>query len=132
MTGMVHTHRVGFNETDPFGVVFNSRYLEFADAAMMEYFRQHGWDARGQIDAGLTPVLVHADVNYLSPGRLDDLLQISVTPIRLGSSSFVLEYLIRAERDVCRIVITYVNVELDSGASKPVPDAFRALLTPQL
>lgn len=130
MSAVVATHRVGFNETDPFGVVFNSRYLEFADAAMMEYFRAHGWDAQGQIDAGLTPVLVHADVHYLSPGRLDDLLQISVTPVRLGTSSFVLEYLIRAEREVCRIVITYVNIDLESGASVPVPEEFRAVLTP--
>jgi acyl-CoA thioester hydrolase len=127
---VVCTHRVGYNETDPFGVVFNSRYLEFADAAMMEYFRLHGWDAQAQIHAGLTPVLAHAEVHYLSPGRLDDLLQISVTPTRLGTSSFVLEYLMRTEQDVCRIVITYVNVDLESGASKPVPPVFHPVLTP--
>ena len=38
-----YSHRVRYAEVDPQGIVFNSRYLEYCDAAVTEYLRAVGF-----------------------------------------------------------------------------------------
>ena len=71
-----YTHRVRFSEVDPQSIVFNSRYLEFFDAASIEFFRAFGFAPDAMQAAGLDPVLVEVNIRFQESARLDQLLHI--------------------------------------------------------
>ena len=134
-----YTHRVRYNEVDPQSIVFNSRYLEFFDAANIEFFREYGYPLDLMADAGLEPVVVEANIRYHSSVRMDQLLHIDVVCSRLGNTSFDLSFEVRiqdpqtgslSESVVTSATISYVNVDQVSRKSTPIPPAFRRLLRP--
>ncbi len=87
-----YAHRVRFSEVDPQSIVFNSRYLEFFDAASIEFFRFFGYPPDLMQAAGLEPVLVEVNLRYHQSARLDQMIQIDITCSRLGKSSFDLDF----------------------------------------
>jgi acyl-CoA thioester hydrolase len=121
-----HTFRVRYAEVDPQAVVFNSRYLEYADILVTEYFR----DCR---DRGMPDDLEfhvrRAEVDYLAPIRVDELIEGRISVPRIGNSS--VEQLITlhgAEDDSLRAEIRLVAVMVDLPTGKPerIPDSVRA------
>lgn len=128
---MAYTHRlrVRFNECDPQGVVFNANHLVYADVACNELWRDElgGYDRF--LGAGLDVVVAEANVRYLAAARFDELLDIEVTVVRLGTTSFSLRSEIsRAGSPVGEVVVRYVCVAADGGGKAPVPEDLRARL----
>ncbi len=121
--------RVRYSEVDPQEIVFNSRYLEIADAAGTEYFRALGFPPLELLPVHhLDMVVVRAEVDYVAPARLDDLLHIYVRTAAIGRSSFTMEFEVRNERGdklLNRVTIKYVNIDRATGKSAPVPEIFR-------
>lgn len=118
----VYRHRVRNHEVDAQGFVFNSRYLEIADVAMTEFFREIGWPYPRLIAEGADPSVVSAAVTFLAPARFDDLLEVQVECRRVGNSSFSLEMRVeRAEMKISTIELVYVNVDISAGRSRPLP-----------
>ncbi len=132
-----YTHRVRYNEVDPQSIVFNSRYLEFFDAANIEFFREYGYPLDVMAAAGLEPVVVEANIRYHSSVRLDQLLHIDVGCSRLGNTSFDLSFEVRiqdpqtgslSENVATSATISYVNLDQVTRKSTPIPQAFRDFL----
>lgn len=122
-TPFVHRLRVRYHETDPQRFVFNSRYLEYADVSMAEFFRHLGWSYPELLAHGFDPSVVKSRIDYLGPGFLDDLIDIEVSCPRIGTSSFTLSFFVQTRGElICRIENTYVNVNPESGLSRPVPE----------
>lgn len=118
----VHQHRVRSYEVDSQGFVFNGRFLEYADAAMTEYFRALGWGYNELVQSGADPSVVQLNVTYRQPAKLDDELTFDVDCTRVGTSSF--DLLIGVDRETSRlvdIVMTYVNVDTSADQSRPLP-----------
>ena len=79
-----HIFRVRYAEVDPQSVVFNSRYLEYADILVTEYFR----DARNRgMPDELEFHVRRAEVDYLAPIRVDELIEGRMTVSKIGNSS---------------------------------------------
>lgn len=120
-----HTFRVRYAEVDPQSVVFNSRYLEYADILVSEFFR----DARLRgmpVDAEFH--VRRAEVDYLAPIRLEELIEGRLTVETIGNSSMrTLVTLHGAEDGSLRaeIRLLTVHVNLPEGRPSPVPDAVR-------
>jgi acyl-CoA thioester hydrolase len=132
-----YTHRVRYNEVDPQSIVFNSRYLEFFDAANVEFFRAFGFPLDVMAAAGLEPVVVGVNIRYRSSARMDQLLHIDVVCSRLGNTSFDLSFEVRiqdpetgslSENVATSATISYVNVDQVTRKSTPIPAAFRSFL----
>jgi acyl-CoA thioester hydrolase len=132
-----YTHRVRYNEVDPQSIVFNSRYLEFFDAANVEFFRAFGYPIDIMASAGLEPVVVEVSIRYHASVRMDQLLHINVLCSRLGNSSFDLSFEVRlqnpetgslSENVTTSATITYVNIDQETRKSTPVPNEFRDFL----
>ena len=103
--------RVRFAEIDGQMVVFNSRYLEYADVAITEYWRA---------------------VNYRKPIRADEMIELHARTARLGNSSMTMFVEIHgpAPDDLrAEIELIYVHVDLATGAPMPLPDYLRAAFT---
>ena len=86
---MTHTHavRVYYEDTDAGGVVYHARYLAFAERARTEALRDAGAPhAALMAGHGLAFVVRRAEMDYLRPARLDDVLDIVTGPWVLGGA----------------------------------------------
>lgn len=120
-----HIFRVRYAEVDPQAVVFNSRYLEYADVLVTEYFR----DCRGRgMPEDVEFHVRKAQVDYLAPIRLDERIEGRLTVENIGNSSMTMKVgLYGAEDGTHRADIDLVNVHVDlpGGRPTPVPDSVR-------
>lgn len=126
-----HPLRVRWAEADMQGIVFNGHYLTYADVGITEYFR-----AMGQAYSGETGVhgsdffAVRTLLEYRSPARFDDLLDIQVRIARLGNTS--MQFLIgiyRGEELLVNGEIVYVHADQSSRRPSPIPASFRAAVS---
>lgn len=126
-----HQLRVRYSEIDGQKIVFNANYLSYYDDAIDEYFKNvlgHYWAE--PID-GVEPVLVRSEVDYKSPARLHDLLNVYCKIISLGKTSLEVEFRLTRANDeqilsVARHV--YVMYNLESGKSSLIPAGVMAKL----
>ncbi|PPE71613.1 tol-pal system-associated acyl-CoA thioesterase [Caldimonas thermodepolymerans] len=83
--------RVYWEDTDAGGVVFYANYLKFFERARTEWLRALGHSQeRMRREAGVMFVVVHTEVKYLAPARLDDLLHVTVQVREAGKAALVI------------------------------------------
>jgi acyl-CoA thioester hydrolase len=113
--------RIYFEDTDCAGVVYHSNFLKFCERARSDFIRLLGIDAKGLAEPtqGEPSVFVvrRVEIDYLKPGRMDDLLEVVTTTAEIGSASLVLQQdVLRGETVLVRAKVTVVLV---SKAGKP-------------
>ncbi|WP_339843958.1 thioesterase family protein [uncultured Halopseudomonas sp.] len=122
-----HALRVRWAEADMQGIVFNGHYLTFADVGITEYFRAMGQTYSGETGAnGSDFFAVKTLLEYRSPARFDDMLDVHVRIARLGNSS--MQFLIgiyRAEELLVNGEIVYVHADQTTRRPSPIPQVFR-------
>jgi len=117
--------RVRYGECDAQGIVYNARWGDYIDIAVSEY----GRTLFGAIDA-LDWKLVKQTIEWRASARFDDVLEIRVRTVRLGTTSFVLACeFVRHGSDppLATAETTYVMVDT-AGAKRAIPDAARVAL----
>ena len=124
--------RVRYAEIDGQKVVFNSRYLEYADVAVTEFWE---WTGIAQaLGAAWTETefhVRHAGVDYLKPFVLGDTIEAFVRIERIGNSSLTQVFeLCHADTGALHTIITMtvVNVHLPTRSPVPITGAVRAFL----
>jgi acyl-CoA thioester hydrolase len=70
-------YRVPYADTDQMGVVYYGNYLTLFERARNELMRAAGYTYREFEENGWALPVVHAEVDYKSPARYDDLLEVS-------------------------------------------------------
>jgi acyl-CoA thioester hydrolase len=121
----VHRLRVRYAEVDGQGVVFNAHWLTYFDDSCTRFMDHLGFSEIWISDFDV--MLVKAVVEWQGSAGFDDVVDITVTPTRLGTKSFDLTYEASVrERPVCRATITYVSVKPGFNESTPIPPAVRA------
>lgn len=122
----VHTLRVRYVEIDGQKIVYNAHYLTYVDLAMTEYFRAIGI-AFADPEPGFDISLVKATLEFKRPARLDDLLDVHVSVVRLGNSSFTVRFSVlpHGEADPAlshaEAEVIYVSYDAARGAAVPIP-----------
>lgn len=119
--------RVRYAEIDGQKVVFNSRYLEYADVALSEYWR---WLRLAELPEwrSMEFHVARAVVDFKLPFRYDDEIDCWARTERIGRSSVTSRIeLCHAETGALHNVIemVHVNVDLATGTSSPIPDAVK-------
>ncbi len=124
--------KVRYAEIDGQRVVFNSRYLEYADVAASEF-----WEWTGIAEAlgtAWTETEFHvrrAEIDYLRPFMLGDTIEAWMRIERLGASSLTQRFeLVNAATGALNTVINMVivNVHLPTGKPAPIEGNVRAFL----
>lgn len=127
--------RVRYAEIDAQAVVFNSRYLEYGDVAVTEYWRAAGLHGNGDAWAALEFHVARALVEYKAPIRYDEEIDLYTRTTRIGRSSLTtwieIHGAAKSPTDDLRatIEIINVNVDLTSGSSCRLPDWIGETLT---
>jgi acyl-CoA thioester hydrolase len=119
-----HRVRVRWSETDAQGVVFNARYLDYADVAITEYWRE----AKLRERAGEEPLEFHvkkATVTWFAPILPDELIDLMARTIATGRTSVTQTVEIHGARDDgsddLRATVELVSVFVDLATHRPQP-----------
>jgi acyl-CoA thioester hydrolase len=122
--------RVRYPECDAQKVVFNARYGEYVDIGIVEYFRAMGLGQ--QLLGGAIEIqLVKQTTQWRGPARCDDVLELSISCVRIGTTSFTTrtEFRKADQAEVfCDVETIYVLVDLATHAKTPLPATLRTAL----
>jgi acyl-CoA thioester hydrolase len=118
----IHRQRVRFVDVDAMGHVNNAVYLTYVEEARIAFLRPLGPTYENLI-------LARAEIDYRSPLRDGEEVEVGVRCTRLGTSSFDLEYELRAgDRVVAEARSVQVAYDYESSAPVPIPDEWRERL----
>ncbi|HSX71690.1 MAG TPA: thioesterase family protein [Pseudomonas sp.] len=123
--------RVRYGECDAQQVVFNARYGDYVDVAATEFYRAVFGSYQSLLEQNLDSQVVRMAIDWSAPARFDDVLQLEVSTLRLGNSSFALEVDIRRQTDqaaIARAEVTYVMVDAKAFSKTAIPEAIRVQL----
>ena len=112
--------RVYWEDTDAGGVVYYANYLRFMERARSEWLRAYGFEQDILRDeAGVVFVVRRVEVDYLSPARFNDQIDVSVDLNELGRASLSVEQTLT--RGATRLVSARVTLAcVDAARFKPV------------
>lgn len=87
--------RVYIEDTDAGGIVYYVNYLKFMERARTELLRSLGFGKTAIFDDELMFVVHSTQIKYLSPARLDELLDVTATVEKTGRSFMLFEQQVR-------------------------------------
>ncbi|HET9463353.1 MAG TPA: tol-pal system-associated acyl-CoA thioesterase [Thiobacillus sp.] len=124
--------RVYWEDTDAGGVVYYANYLKFMERARSDWLRARGFEQDVLRDeAGVVFVVRRVEIDYLSPARFNDQLDVSVGLQEVGRASLgVRQELMRGSTRLAKAEVTLACV--DAVRFKPVkmPATILQALTP--
>lgn len=115
--------RIYIEDTDAGGIVFYVNYLKFMERSRTEFLRALGYDKPAILAGGLLLVVHSASINYRRPARLDDLLQVSTQPAKLGRAYIEFhQQVTRGDEVLCDGAIRIACVQADTMKPCALPD----------
>lgn len=91
MTTHTLSIRVYYEDTDFSGVVYHASYLRFLERGRTEFIRDLGVDqALLHGDHGFGFVVRRMTIDWLKPARMDDVVVVETSPVRLKAASMTL------------------------------------------
>lgn len=126
--------RVYYEDTDAGGVVFYANYLKFFERARTEMLRAMGYEQDELIaNEGIIFVVRSVQVDYLSPARFNEQLQVSAKVGLAKKASLTFEQTITRGDDVlCTGSVRCACLDAQSMRPKAIPEIlFTALRADQ-
>lgn len=123
--------KVRYAEIDGQRIVFNSRYLEYADYAVSEFWAWSGMDDLGAVWTSAEFHVRHTEIDYLKPFAMGDEIEAFVRIDRIGTTSLTQRFeLCHALTGDLHCVIEMVVVHVGDLGGRPAPltGAVRAAL----
>jgi acyl-CoA thioester hydrolase len=123
----VHGRDVEFRDVDAADHVNNAVYLTYLETARIAYLVEAlGADFAYE----LSLILASITVDFRSPARFPEKLEIGARVTRVGTKSFVMEHEIRGGdgRLVLEASSVLVAYDYDADASMPIPEDWRTRL----
>lgn len=96
--------KIYYEDTDCGGVVYYANYLKYFERARTEYLDSRGYSVAALMKQGLLFVVVHAEVDYCSPGRYGDTLVVETDVGDMTGAALTFSHVVR-EKVSGRIVV---------------------------
>jgi acyl-CoA thioester hydrolase len=133
----VLTVRVYYEDTDFTGIVYHANYLRYMERGRTNYLRLIGADHRALFEAtekeapGFAFVVRSMNIDFLKPGRMDDVLDIVTEPEEVkGASVTVRQRVMRGDE---LLVSASVRVAfVSAGRARPIPKPLRVAMKADL
>ena len=118
----VHRETVRFRDVDSMGHVNNAVFATYLEQARIAFLSPHGAQVADMI-------LARLEIDFRSPAELGETIEIAVTPARIGTKSFDLEYVLRAgARVLAEAKTVLVAYDYGKASSVELPDDWKARL----
>ena len=106
--------RVYYEDTDAGGVAYHANYLVYAERARTEALREAMVPHAELVEQHGLMFMVHrAEIDYVRPAMLDDLLVVETETTDVGAATIVLRQVVRGPNGVCaslRIKLACVRI----------------------
>lgn len=113
--------RIYFEDTDFAGYVYHANFLKFCERGRSDFIRllgiRHQSLANPEHGDAAVFVVRRIEIDYLKPGRLDDVLEVVTRCATIGGASLVLDQEVRRGESV--LAKARVTVVLVSKSGKP-------------
>lgn len=122
--------RVYYEDTDAGGVVFYANYLKFYERARTEMLRALGFEQDELIAQEAVVFVVRSvQVDYLSPAKFNDLLNVSaeLSMVKSASLTFI-QTISRDEHLLSKASIRIACLDAQTMRPKMIPDALKQTL----
>jgi acyl-CoA thioester hydrolase len=118
----VHRETVRFRDVDAMGHVNNAVFLTYLEEARIAFLLPLGAEVANMI-------LARVEIDFRTPLRMGDEIEVGVRPARVGEKSFELEYEVRSGDTVAAEAKTViVSFDYEIGRSVEVPQSWREAL----
>jgi acyl-CoA thioester hydrolase len=115
----VHRENVRFRDLDAMGHVNNAVFATYLEQARTAFLSPHGAKIENMI-------LARLEIDFCSPAGLGETIEISVTPSRIGTKSFDLDYILRAgDRVVAEAKTVLVAYDYQRSRSVEIPQRWK-------
>ena len=126
--------RVYYEDTDCAGVVYYASYLRYFERGRVEFFRDLGISVSDYHDKGLIFVVTNVEVEYILPGRYDDLLLLDTRLTDISGVTLTFRHSVTKEgyeKELARgsVVLALVNRD---GKPVRIPEELRRVLSREL
>jgi acyl-CoA thioester hydrolase len=120
----VHRETVRFRDVDSMGHVNNAVYLTYLEQARLAFLARLTPPARPR-----EVILARVEIDFRSPAKAGDEVEIGVRPARLGTKSVELEHELRVDGQlVAEARDVVVAFDYESGKTKAIPAEWQTLL----
>lgn len=117
--------RVRYADTDKMGFVYHGEYLPYFETGRTELMRNYGLPYIEFENAGYFLPLVKSHIEYKTPGRYDDLLDVSAKLVYEYGATVRFEYNIsRGNTTICKGFTEHAFFRQDTGAPVKPPVIF--------
>ncbi|MCW8943313.1 MAG: tol-pal system-associated acyl-CoA thioesterase [Sedimenticola sp.] len=124
--------RVYYEDTDSGGVVYYANYLKFMERGRTEWLRELGFEQDELREKeGILFAVRKVEVDYRSPARFNDKLQVSARIISRGKASLTFQQEITADADgrlLCSGIIKIACIGAESFRPTPIPHALLSVI----
>ena len=125
-----HRIEVRFRDCDLMGHVNNAVYFTYFEQARLVAADTLGL-RRALEKTGLGLILVHGSCDYKAQVKLGDIVEVRMTVVAVGGTSFTLHYEVHRVRDDAVVALgksVQVVFNYEIGKSAPIPDSLREKL----
>ena len=122
--------RIYYEDTDAGGVVYHANYLRYAERARTEALRAAGIPHADLVTKHNLMFVVHrAEIDYMRPARLDDLLEIETRTTSVGGATVAIRQTMRGPGGLCAVVrIKLACVQIGGHKPARIPPPWRSVL----
>ncbi len=93
-----------YEDTDCGGVVYYANYLRYMERARTEYLASRGYSVKTLMDEGTIFMVLRVEIDYKSPGRYGDVIEIETRMRDVTRATMVFEHVMR-EKASRRILV---------------------------
>jgi acyl-CoA thioester hydrolase len=122
-----HRIRVRFAETDAMGIVHHSRYLPYLEETRVAYLRHLGHPYSENQAAGIDFAVLEAYVQYRSPLRFDEEVDVHLVVGGVTRATFQIGYLLTVGADSRATAVTVHGAVDRQGRAARMPAWLREL-----
>lgn len=122
--------RIYYEDTDCGGVVYYANYLRYFERGRTEFLRDMGVSLTDCHNSGVVFVVTKAELEYLSPGRYNDLLLLDTQLTNISGVKMTFSHTIKregSEKELVRGMVTLASVNSD-GRPVRLPEDIKAKL----
>lgn len=106
--------RVRFQEVDSMRVTWHGHYLSYFEDGRNAFGRQFGFTYQDILEAGFVAPLVHVELDYLSPSRFDELLEVRTRMHFVPGARLYFSYSIAGEDGQVKVTGHTIQVFTDT------------------
>ena len=124
--------RVRWRECDAQGIAFYGSYTDYLEVGQADYYRNLGIGIYKLAERDyFDTAVVKLTLEFRSPARVDDMVDVYVRVSRMGNTSITMEtelYAQELDRLYAEGQIVYVGYDAAAGSTRPVPPDIRELV----